>query len=198
MRIVGGAFRGRRLVAPEGQSTRPTADRTREALFNVLTHARWAPALEGARIIDLFAGSGALGLEALSHGAAFCLFVERSAAARAAIGANIAALGLEAKTRIDASDAAALARRHMRAGVAFDIALLDPPYGKGLAEAALDRLANGDWLAENALVVLERGLSDPAPTPPGFELLGERVWGAARVSFLRPRRGETDASPGRP
>jgi 16S rRNA (guanine966-N2)-methyltransferase len=185
MRIVGGAFRGRRIVAPEGQSTRPTADRARESLFNVLGHASWASALEGARVVDLFAGSGALGLEALSHGAAFCLFVERSAQARAAIEANIAALGLEARTRIDGRDATALTPRRPIDGPAFDRAFLDPPYGQGAAETALARLADGDWLAVGAIAVLERGVGDAATTPPGFDLLDSRVWGAAKVSFLR-------------
>jgi 16S rRNA (guanine966-N2)-methyltransferase len=185
MRIVGGSFRGRRLVAPEGQSTRPTADRTREALFNVLRHAAWAPRLEGARVMDLFAGSGALGLEALSRGAAHCLFVDRSAPARAAIGANIAALALEARARIVGRDAAKLAPRGGVDGPAFDLAFLDPPYGQGLAGPALERLAEGDWLTKRALVAVERGLAEPAPSPAGYELLDERNWGPATISFLR-------------
>ncbi len=185
MRIVAGTLRGRPLVAPKGHSTRPTSDRTRQAVFNILAHAAWAPELEGARVIDLFAGSGALGLEALSHGADFALFVERDEVARGAIRANVASLGLEGSTRIDRRDAAALGRRAGGDGAAFDLAFLDPPYGKELGEAALAALAEGDWLAQQAVAVLERGYRDRLETPPGFELIDERTWGAARVSFLR-------------
>jgi 16S rRNA (guanine966-N2)-methyltransferase len=184
MRIVAGTFRGRLLVAPKGQSTRPTADRTRQALFNVLEHAPWSPGLDGARVIDLFAGSGALGLEAMSRGARFCLFVDRSQAARMAIAANVGVLNLDGRTRIDGRDAATLGARTAGDGAPFDLTLLDPPYGQGLAETALAKLAAGGWLAAGAIAVLERGLADPAPTPEGFELLDERAWGAARVSFL--------------
>ena len=186
MRIVAGTFRGRALVAPKGQSTRPTAERTREALFNVLEHAAWAPPLDGRRVLDIFAGSGALGLEAISRGAAFCLFLDRNAAAREAIGANAGALNLIDRTRIDRRDATTISRRTSTDGLPFDLAFLDPPYGRGLGEAALARLAAGAWLAEGALVVLERGAGDPAPTPEGFQLLDERTWGAAQVSFLSP------------
>jgi 16S rRNA (guanine966-N2)-methyltransferase len=185
MRIVAGTFRGRQLVAPKGQSTRPTADRTRQALFNVLEHAPWSPGLGGARVVDIFAGSGALGLEAMSRGAGFCLFVDSSQAARTAIGANVGVLNLGDRTRIDRRDAAALGARTAGDGEPFDLALLDPPYGRGLGETALARLTAGGWLAADAVAVLERGLADPAPTPEGFALLDERAWGAARVSFLR-------------
>src|SRR5271165_6737014 len=129
MRIVAGTFRGRSLVAPKGQSTHPTADRTRQALFNVLEHAPWAPSLDGRRVIDLFAGSGALGLEAMSRGAAYCLFVDRDPAAREAIGANVGTLGLTDRVRIDRRDAATLSARTSAEGPPFDLAFLDPPYG---------------------------------------------------------------------
>jgi 16S rRNA (guanine966-N2)-methyltransferase len=190
MRIVAGTFRGRRLVAPKGQSTRPTADRAREALFNVLEHAPWSPPFAGGRVIDLFAGSGALGLEAISRGAAFCLFVEPSAAARATISGNAAALGVADRVGVDRRDAARLGPRVDRDGPPFVLALLDPPYGLGLGEAALAQLAAGGWLAPGAVVVLERGARDPAPAPAGFAPLDERVWGAARVSFLRAAPGQ--------
>jgi len=185
MRIVAGAFRGRPLVAPKGQSTRPTADRTRQALFNVLEHAAWAPDLEGLRVIDLFAGSGALGLEAISRGAAFALFVETDDAARGAIRANVETLNLFGQTRVHRRDATDLGRRPPGDGPPFGLALLDPPYGKGLGEAALRSLAAGGWLAPGALAVLERGLTDPAEETPGYETLDERTWGAAKVAFLR-------------
>ncbi len=185
MRIVAGTFRGRPLVAPKGHLTRPTADRARQAIFNILEHAAWAPELDGARVIDLFAGSGALGIEALSRGAAFCRFVERAEPARAAIRANLAALGLDEHARIDNRDAAKLPPPTSADGPPYDVAFLDPPYGEGFGEAALSRLADGCWLAPGALAVLERGAGDPAVTPPGLELIDARQWGKARVSFFR-------------
>jgi 16S rRNA (guanine966-N2)-methyltransferase len=185
MRIVGGQFRGRALHAPEGQGTRPTSDRAREALFNVLAHAAWAPDLNGARVIDLFAGSGALGFEAVSRGGAFCLFVETDDGARGAIRENAEALGLFGRTRVHRRSATDLGVRPGSAGEAFTLAFLDPPYGKGLGEQTLARLLEGDWLAPEALVVFERGADEPDLDAPGYELLDERTWGAARVWFLR-------------
>jgi 16S rRNA (guanine966-N2)-methyltransferase len=186
MRIVAGTFRGRPLVAPKGHLTRPTADRARQAIFNVLEHAAWAPALDGARVLDLFAGSGALGIEAISRGAAFSCFVERAEPARAAIRANLAALDLEGRARLDRRDAASLPARTAADGAPYDLAFLDPPYGEALGEAALHRLAAGGWLARGAVAVLERRADDPAGVSAGFELLDERRWGAAHVSFLKP------------
>ena len=160
MRIVAGDHRGRVLVAPKGQSTRPTADRTRQALFNVLEHAAWSPGLEGARTLDLFAGSGALGLEALSRGAGFCLFIDSDPAAAGAVGDNLAALRLADRGAVRRNDATRLAA--LGAGEApFDLAFLDPPYARGLAEPALAALLSGAWLAPEALVVVERGESEP-------------------------------------
>ena len=185
MRIVAGAYRGRSLVAPKGHNTRPTADRTRQALFNVMEHAPWAPRLAGARVIDLFAGSGALGFEALSHGAAFCLFVETDEGARGAIRQNVETLGLFGQTRVHRRDATQLGPKPAGDGAAFNLAFLDPPYAKGLGEQALAALAAGGWLAPGALVVFERGAEEPAPLIPGFEVLDARDWGAARVHFLK-------------
>jgi len=189
MRIVGGAYRGRPLIAPAGDATRPTSDRAREAVFNVLQHAAWSPGLEGLRVIDLFAGSGALGLEALSRGAAFCLFVETDAAARGAIRDNVEALGgrgeLFGRTRIHRRDATDLGSRPGSDGPAFDLVFLDPPYGKGLGERALAELIAGGWLADDALAVFERGADEPDPVVPGFELLDVRRYGAARVLCLK-------------
>ena len=185
MRIVSGAHRGRTLVAPKGHSTRPTADRTRQALFNVLDHAPWAPGLNGARVIDLFAGSGALGFEALSRGAAFCLFVETDEGARGAIRQNVETLNLFGQTRVHRRDATHLGAKPAGDGAAFNLAFLDPPYAKGLGELALEGLAQGGWLAPGALVVFERGSSEPGFSVPGFEELDARDYGAARVHFLR-------------
>jgi len=189
MRIIAGAYRGRTLIAPEGQGTRPTADRARQAVFNVLEHAAWSPGLRDARVMDLFAGSGALGLEALSRGAAFCLFVETDPGARGAIRDNVEALGangeLFGRTRIHRRDATDLGQRSGGDGAPFDLAFLDPPYARGLGEQALAELAAGGWLAPGAVVVFERGADEPAPVTPGFAPLDDRVYGAARVFFLR-------------
>lgn len=185
MRIVAGAHRGRAIVTPPGAGTRPTSDRARQAVFNILEHAAWAPELAGARVIDLFAGSGALGLEALSRGAAFCLFVETDDAARGAIRENIEALSLFGQTRIHRRDATDLGPRPGSAGAPFDLAFLDPPYGKGLAEKALAELAAHGWLAAGAVVMVERGAGEAPFAPAGYELLDVRDYGAARVHFLR-------------
>ena len=185
MRIVAGRFKGKALVAPDGQGTRPTSDRARQAVFNILEHAVWAPDLAGGRIIDLFAGSGALGLEALSRGAGFCLFVETDADARGAIRDNVEAFGLFGATRIHRRDATDLGQKPAADGAPFDIAFLDPPYGKGLGDRALAELAAGGWLAAGALVVLEVGAREAAPQVEGFELIDERSYGAAKVLFLR-------------
>jgi 16S rRNA (guanine966-N2)-methyltransferase len=192
MRIVAGAHRGRTLVAPKGHSTRPTADRTRQALFNVLEHAPWGGPVEGLSVIDLFAGSGALGLEALSRGASFCLMADGDPSAVAAIIENVAALRLEnssAVRRLDATRLGAFSSSLMREGrgekSGFDLAFLDPPYAKGLADPALASMADGGWLAPGALVVVERGAQEGDFTTIGYEVLDNRVWGAARVWFLR-------------
>ena len=180
MRIVAGAHRGRTLVAPKGHSTRPTADRVRQAVFDVLEHASWAPPLVGARIADLFAGSGALGLEALSRGAASCVFVDRDPAAREAIATNVANLGLAGRCEILKLDATRLPARPP-----VDLLFLDPPYTEGLAAPALAVLAAGGWLAPDAIAVVEIGARETTTVPQGFTLLDERLWGAAKVLFLQ-------------
>lgn len=185
MRIVSGGLRGRNLITPEGQGTRPTSDRARQAVFNILEHAAWAPELRGTRILDLFAGSGALGFEAISRGAAFCLFVETDEAARGAIRENIDALGLFGATRLHRRDATDLGLRPASAGEPFDMAFMDPPYRQGLAERALAGLAEGGWLKPGALVMVERGSDEADLSAPGYEVLDTRDYGAARVSFLK-------------
>ena len=185
MRLVSGRFKGRPIVAPPGQATRPTSDRARQALFDVIAHAAWAPDLDGAKVIDLFAGSGALGFEALSRGAAYCLFVETDEAARGAIRENIDALDLFGHTRVHRRDAADLGVRHSSAGGPFDLAFLDPPYRKGLGERAIAELLAGGWLAPGALIVFERAAEEPSFDLPGFEVIDIRTWGAAQVAFLR-------------
>ncbi len=183
MRIVGGAWKGRALTAPKGRATRPTADRTREAVFNILAHADWAPDLHGARVIDLFAGSGAFGFEALSRGAAFCLFVETDAGARGVIRTSSEALGVLGRARIHRRDATKLGDKPAGLGDPFHLAFLDAPYDKGLSEPALARLAEGAWLAPGALCVVETGASEALAPPPPFRLIERRAYGAAAVSF---------------
>ncbi len=153
MRVVGGKFRGRALVSPEHEGLRPTADRVRESVFNILLHGIEDFEIEGARVIDLFAGTGALGIEALSRGAAYCLFVEETAEARALIRTNVETFGLTGVTRIFRRDATDLGP----AGniEPFGLAFLDPPYSKGLGEKALVSLRDGGWLAPGAVIVLE-------------------------------------------
>ncbi|MDP3854724.1 16S rRNA (guanine(966)-N(2))-methyltransferase RsmD [Phenylobacterium sp.] len=195
MRIVSGEFRGKALVAPAGDATRPTSDRARQAVFNILEHAAWSPGLRDARVIDLFAGSGALGFEALSRGAAFCLFVETDEAARGAIRENVDALSLFGRTRVHRRDATDLGVRPGGDGPAFDLAFLDPPYAKGLGEVALAKLAAGGWLAPSALIVFERGSDEADFSVDGFEKLDARDYGAARVHFLRAVSGGVEAGP---
>lgn len=185
MRIVAGRLKGRAIVAPDGQGTRPTSDRVRQAIFNVLEHAAWARPLQGARVMDLFAGSGALGFEAISRGASFCLFVETDEAARGAIRENADAYGIMGATRVHRRSAIDLGVRPGSDGEAFDVAFLDPPYGRGLGEQALARLIEGAWLKPEALVVFERGSDEPEIDTPGYDRLDARDYGAARVLFLR-------------
>jgi 16S rRNA (guanine966-N2)-methyltransferase len=184
MRIVGGVLRGRALVAPKGHLTRPTSDRVRQAMFNILEHAAWSPGLAGRRVIDLFAGAGALGLEALSRGAAFSLFVEVDTAARAAISHNIEVLRLHDRSRVSGADAARLGRA-TTTEPPFDVAFMDPPYGQGLNETALVALSVGGWLAPGAIIVAEQSAAEAPLRVAGYESLDARTWGAARVAFLK-------------
>ena len=185
MRIVAGKLKGRSIVAPDGQGTRPTSDRARQAVFNILEHGSWAPELHDIRVIDLFAGSGALGFEAMSRGAAHALFVEVDDAARGAIRENAEAFGVTGSVRVHRRSAVELGERPASTGPAFDLAFLDPPYGKGLGEQALAGLLAGDWLKPGAVVVFERGSGEPEIETPGYERLDVRDYGAARVLFLR-------------
>lgn len=187
MRIVAGSLKGRAIVAPEGQGTRPTSDRARQAVFNMLEHAAWADPLEGIRVIDLYAGSGALGFEAISRGAAFALFVETDEEARGAIRENADAYGVMGRTRVHRRSATDLGGRPGSDGEAFDLAFLDPPYRRGLGEQTLSRLLEGNWLKPGAVVVFERGSDEPEIETPGYERLDTRDYGAARVLFLRAK-----------
>ncbi|HZS82455.1 MAG TPA: 16S rRNA (guanine(966)-N(2))-methyltransferase RsmD [Stellaceae bacterium] len=184
MRIIAGRHRGRPLAAPPGAAVRPTSDRAREALFDILAHGKLAAegaAYAGAAVLDAFAGTGAFGLEALSRGAAAAFFIEKAPAALAALRRNIAALGEGERARIVAADATA----PPRAPAAVSLAFLDPPYGSDLGATALAALGAAGWLADRALVILEVAKSARLAPPPGFTLLDERRYGAARFLFLR-------------
>jgi len=183
MRVVGGRLRGRALAAPKSMAIRPTADRLRESLFNILTHAHGDP-VSGARVLDLFAGTGALGIEALSRGAAFALFVDDKAEARALLRENVAALGLGGVTRTFRRDAAALGDAHPLEP--FTLAFLDPPYGQGLAEKALAAARAGGWLAADALIVVEEAAKAGFAAPAEFHEIERRRYDESELVFLRP------------
>lgn len=181
MRVVGGQLRGRALATPRDHSIRPTTDRTREAVFNMLAH-RFGDRLEGARVLDLFAGTGALGIEALSRGASYCVFIEESAEGRGLVRTNVEAFGLTGRTKIFRRDATSLGD----AGTLgpFGLVFADPPYGKGLGERALQSARSGGWLAPGALCVVEETASVPFEPGPGFSVLEERCYGETVIRFL--------------
>ena len=183
VRIVAGRNRGRKLTAPPGSAVRPTSARAREALFNILAHGRFGerPVCEDARVLDVFAGTGAFGLEALSRGARFTTFIENDRAARDVLAANVRALGEESRARVLNADAT----RPPRPDGPYSLAFLDPPYRSSLATPALTALAAGGWLAPDALVIVELPARGPFAAPEGFALLEERRYGAGRLVFLR-------------
>jgi 16S rRNA (guanine966-N2)-methyltransferase len=182
MRVVGGSLRGRTLAAPKSQLIRPTADRLREALFNILIHAYDNP-IAGARVLDLFAGTGALGIEALSRGSAFVLFVDDGAEARALLRENVATLGLGGTSRIFRRDATKLGPAHPVEP--FALAFLDPPYGKGLAEQALASARAGGWLKPDALIVVEEAKKSAFAAPEGFTEIERRGYDETEFVVLR-------------
>jgi 16S rRNA (guanine966-N2)-methyltransferase len=183
MRIVGGTRKGTRLAAPAGAAVRPTSDRTREALFNILVHGIDGFDLEGARVLDLFAGTGALGLEALSRGAAWCLFVDIGTEARGLIRLNIEALDVGGVTKVWRRDATALGR--CAPMPPFDLVFCDPPYGKGLGEAALASALEGGWLARGAVAVLEEDGRAEVEAIEGLDEIDARTYGHTRIRIYR-------------
>ena len=185
MRIVGGRLRGRPLAAPRSHAIRPTADRLREAVFNILVHAYGDPVTD-ARVLDLFAGTGALGIEAVSRGAGFALFVDQDAEARALLRENVAALGLGGTTRIFRRDATRLGPAHPLEP--FSLVFLDPPYSKGLAEQALISARDGGWLSADALAIVEEAVDAAFAAPAGFEEIERRDYDTTQVMFLRLAR----------
>ncbi len=184
MRVTGGSFGGRTLKSPASQKIRPTSDKLRQAVFNILAHGYGDPASD-ARVLDLFAGTGALGIEALSRGAAFALFVEEAAEARALIRANVEALSLTGVTKIFRRDATGLGPRG--AFEPFSLVFCDPPYGKGFAEKAFASAREGGWLADDALLVVEEAVAAKFTAPEGFEVLERREYDDTEIVFLHVR-----------
>jgi 16S rRNA (guanine966-N2)-methyltransferase len=189
MRITGGSFRGRALAEPPDNRVRPTSDKVRQAIFNILAHNDHGFELEGASVVDVFAGTGALGLEALSRGAKFALFVDDAAESRALIRRNVEALGLTGVTKIWRRDAADMGPLGAGAGGPFQLAFLDAPYRKGLTERALASLAGGGWLAPDALAIAETAADETVVVPAGYALLDERSYGETAVHIYRASSG---------
>lgn len=186
MRIIGGKFRGTRLAAPGAQGggkahLRPTSDRVREAIFNLLTHGDY-PDIEGARVLDLFAGTGALGLEALSRGAARAVFIDDGAAARGLIRENIDKLGVIGQTKLWRRDATRLGPCR---GEPYTLIFADPPYRSDLGARALASARAGGWIAPGATVVLEQAPGDPEPEDAGLATVSDRTYGETRILILR-------------
>ena len=183
MRIVGGKFKGHSIAPPSDAATRPTPDRVREAIFNILAHGIEGLEIEGARVLDIFAGTGAMGLEAISRGAKFCQFVDDATEARGLIRRNADALGVIGLAKIWKRDATDLGLCAPQPG--FDLAFADPPYNKGLGEKALAVLVKGGWLNPGAIVVLEESLKAELPDAAGLTQLDQREYGDTRVRFYR-------------
>jgi len=183
MRVVGGRWRGRPLASPRSNAIRPSADRLRQALFNILLHAYGDP-IAGARVLDLFAGTGALGIEALSHGAAFALFVDDGAEARALLRDNVDSFGLGGVSRIFRRDATNLGPAHPLEP--FSLAFLDPPYGQNLAGPALASARAGGWFAPDALIVVEEATKAAFAAPDGFSQIERRGYDDTEFIVLRP------------
>ena len=182
MRVVGGELKGRNIVGPASRDIRPTADRLRESVFNILVHAYDDP-FQDARVLDLFAGTGALGIEAISRGAVFTLFVDNGAEARALLRNNVEALALGGVTKVYRRDATNLGPAHPMEP--FSLVFLDPPYGQGLAEKALASLRDGGWLKPNALLVVEEAKAAAFAAPDGYEELERRVYDDTEFVFLQ-------------
>lgn len=182
MRIVSGDHRGRTIATPDGRKTRPTSDQTRESIFNILDHADWAMPLQDAIVMDMFAGSGALGLEAISRGAEFCVFVEKHPLALAAIRKNIEHFGLGDEARIHRFDATKLKLAPGNRPKPFTHVFMDPPYNRKLWLPALRRLPQ--YLAEDGVVILEDS-AEAEIEPRGWDIMSDKVWGTTRTLFLK-------------
>ena len=192
MRIVGGKYRGLTLAAPKDERVRPTSDRVREALYNILAHNDFGVGfrIDGARVLDLFSGTGALGLEALSRGAKYVLFVDDHAESRGLVRRNVEAMQATGVTKIWRRDATALGEMAANAGGPFDLVLLDPPYRKDLLGPAMISVRDGKWLSEKALIVAEMAADEDFTAPAGFALIDARDYGQTKVLLMRAERGE--------
>lgn len=185
MRIVGGTLRGRRLATPDSARVRPTGERVREALFNILSHGIVGFEIAGTRVLDLFAGTGALGLEALSRGAEFCVFVDDHVDSRAVVRRNLEAFDCMGRAKLFRRDATRLgdAGRHG----SFDLIFADPPYGNRLGEKAIMSAADGGWINDGAVIVLEESIDAEVEFADGFGLIDERRYGDTRIAILQKR-----------
>jgi 16S rRNA (guanine966-N2)-methyltransferase len=184
MRIIGGLHRGRSLKRPPAVITRPTMDRVRESIFNILTHGRWGEnkdTIEGAIVLDAFAGSGALALEALSRGAVFAYFFDQNDQALAIVRQNIENLGEQQRTKLIKTDA----NRPLKAMQPATLIFLDPPFGKDLLSKTLPRLFKSGWIALQALIVAEIQAKETYTLPNNFVVLKEKIYGTAKVIFIR-------------
>jgi 16S rRNA (guanine966-N2)-methyltransferase len=186
VRIVAGTLRGRTIAGPKSDDTRPTSDRVRGAIFNILAHGIADFAMQDVCVLDLFAGTGALGFEALSRGAAYSLFVDSATGASAVIKANITTFGLDGRAEVKTADATRL--RPWTGRQTFGLVFLDPPYGKGLAEKALAAAAAGNWLSDETIAVVEEQARASIAWPPGFDVVDVRRWGDTQALFARYRR----------
>ncbi|MBC6413153.1 MAG: 16S rRNA (guanine(966)-N(2))-methyltransferase RsmD [Hyphomonadaceae bacterium] len=184
MRILTGKLRGRNITAPPGRNTRPTRGRTRESIFNILGHADWVLPLEGAIVADIFAGSGALGFEAVSRGAEFCLFVETDPKARAAIRDNMEKMNLFGCTRLHRRDAIKLRIDPYNLRGPFTHIFVDPPYSKNLWHPVIARLKSRNLIADKGTIILEVA-KDEETDVDSYKVMDERIWGAAKVLFLQ-------------
>jgi 16S rRNA (guanine966-N2)-methyltransferase len=182
MRIIAGQYRGRTLATPSSQAVRPTSDRLRESIFNILMHS-YDDAIEGARVLDLFAGTGALGIEALSRGAAHALFVDDSTEGRGLLRENIERLGLGGITKVFRRDATKMGPCHPHAP--FNLVFCDPPYRKGLGEKALASARAGGWIVPGALIIFEEAADADVALPEGFEELDRRAYGDTQIMIGR-------------
>ncbi|CAN5449115.1 16S rRNA (guanine(966)-N(2))-methyltransferase RsmD [soil metagenome] len=182
MRIVGGTLKGHSLAGPTGQGTRPTSDRVRESIFNILAHGGARIGIEGCRVLDVFAGTGAMGFEALSRGARFCHFIDDDTAARGVIRRNADALGVIGQCKIWRRDATRLGP--CAPLPPFDLVFADPPYGKGLGSKALASLVSGGWFAPGAILVVEEAKGAALALPPGVDIVDQRDYGDTQVVFL--------------
>jgi len=186
VRVTGGRFGGRALVTPADDRVRPTSDKVRQAIFNILGHNDFGMgfALEGARIADLFAGTGAMGIEAISRGASFCMFIDEATESRALLRRNVEALELTGVTKIWRRDATKLGPMSAGSGGPFELVFLDPPYRQNLIPPALTSLKEGGWLAANALIIAETAEDEPEIAAEGFMKIDERAYGTTRTTFL--------------